>query len=71
MFVAGVFGNVAVFYIVKRTPRMRTLTNQFIANLAAADLLVIILCLPFTLAAVIFPGMKMLDSMGKRLFCII
>lgn len=59
MFFVGVLGNLAVFIVVKRTPRMRTLTNQFIANLSIADLLVNVLCLPFTLAANLFPGIHM------------
>lgn len=56
VFIIGVLGNIAVFVVVKQTPRMHTVTNQFIANLAIADLLVNVVCLPFTLTANIFPG---------------
>jgi hypothetical protein len=45
----GVVGNCLVVAVVIRTPRMRTVTNLFILNLAVADLLVILFCLPPTL----------------------
>ncbi|KAF4528055.1 hypothetical protein B566_EDAN012016 [Ephemera danica] len=47
--VLGVVGNCVVVAVVRRTPRMRNATNVFIANLACADLLVNVICLPFTL----------------------
>ncbi|CAH1390819.1 unnamed protein product [Nezara viridula] len=40
VFIIGVIGNVLVVSVVLRTPRMRSPTNLFIANLALADLLV-------------------------------
>ncbi|XP_045114174.1 neuropeptide SIFamide receptor-like isoform X1 [Portunus trituberculatus] len=45
----GVVGNSFVVAVVMRAPRMRTVTNVFIANLAVADLLVNIIVLPTTL----------------------
>lgn len=56
VFVVGVLGNIAVVLVVFKTTRMRSPTNQFIANLAIADLLVNFLCLPFTLIGNLFPG---------------
>ncbi|CAG7835681.1 unnamed protein product [Allacma fusca] len=47
--VIGVVGNSLVVVVVLRSPRMRTVTNLFILNLAVADLLVILFCLPPTL----------------------
>ncbi|XP_012253675.2 orexin receptor type 2-like isoform X2 [Athalia rosae] len=48
VFVAGIVGNALVCVAVYRNHSMRTVTNYFIVNLAVADLLVIILCLPPT-----------------------
>ncbi|XP_066957239.1 neuropeptide SIFamide receptor-like [Macrobrachium rosenbergii] len=47
--VMGVIGNSFVVAVVVRSPRMRSVTNVFIANLAVADLLVNIVVLPTTL----------------------
>lgn len=54
--IVGIVGNIAVFIVVTKSPQMRTLTNQFIANLSVADLLVNILCVPFTLISNLYPG---------------
>ncbi|XP_037923951.1 neuropeptide SIFamide receptor-like [Hermetia illucens] len=56
VFIIGVLGNISVVIVITRTSKMRSLTNQFIANLAVADLLVNILCLPFTLVANLYPA---------------
>lgn len=54
VFVVGLIGNSFVIAVVYRSPRMRTVTNFFIVNLAVADVLVIIFCLPATLMSNIF-----------------
>jgi hypothetical protein len=54
VFAVGLVGNYFVIAVVYRTPRMRTVTNFFIVNLAVADILVIIFCLPATLLSNIF-----------------
>ncbi|XP_049773757.1 neuropeptide SIFamide receptor-like, partial [Schistocerca cancellata] len=54
VFLLGLVGNCCVIAVVWRSPRMRTVTNLFIANLAAADLLVVVVCLPATLVSNIF-----------------
>ncbi|XP_063708943.1 neuropeptide SIFamide receptor-like [Culicoides brevitarsis] len=54
--IVGVCGNVAVVVVVAQSPTMRSPTNLFIANLAVADILVNILCLPFTLIGNLFPA---------------
>lgn len=47
-------GNSCVVAVVVRSPRMRTVTNYFIVNLALADILVLVFCLPATLLANLF-----------------
>lgn len=54
VFIVGLIGNSFVIAVVLRAPRMRTVTNYFIVNLALADILVIIFCLPATLTSNIF-----------------
>jgi hypothetical protein len=56
VFILGIIGNSFVVAVVMRTPRMRTPTNFFIVNLALADLLVLIFCLPVTLIGNIYSG---------------
>ena len=45
-FLIGLIGNALVCFAVWRNKNMRTVTNIFLVNLAAADLGVIIICLP-------------------------
>ncbi|XP_076066622.1 neuropeptide SIFamide receptor-like [Oratosquilla oratoria] len=54
VFTLGLVGNSFVIAVVFRSPRMRTVTNYFIVNLAVADVLVIVFCLPATLVANIY-----------------
>lgn len=54
VFVIGIVGNSLVVAIVCKSPRMRTVTNYFIANLALADILVLLFCLPATLIGNLF-----------------
>lgn len=54
VFALGLVGNFFVIAVVFRSPRMRTVTNFFIVNLAVADILVIAFCLPATLMSNIF-----------------
>lgn len=46
VFVVGLVGNTLVCVAVYRNHTMRTVTNYFIVNLAVADFLVILFCLP-------------------------
>ena len=48
LFIGGLVGNFLVCFAVWRNHSMRTVTNYFIVNLAIADLLVVIICLPPT-----------------------
>ncbi|XP_060833784.1 neuropeptide SIFamide receptor-like isoform X2 [Rhopalosiphum padi] len=50
VFVVGFVGNMSVVLVVYKNVRMQSSpTNIFIVNLAVADLLVIVVCVPFTL----------------------
>lgn len=46
IFITGLVGNSLVCLAVCRNHSMKTVTNYFIVNLAVADLLVILICLP-------------------------
>lgn len=46
VFVVGIVGNTLVCVAVYKNQSMRTVTNYFIVNLAVADFLVILFCLP-------------------------
>ncbi|CAD7089962.1 unnamed protein product [Hermetia illucens] len=46
--VTGLFGNSLVILVVIANPQMRSTTNLLIVNLAVADLLFVIFCIPFT-----------------------
>ena len=48
VFLVGLIGNSLVFFAVMRNRHMRTVTNFFIVNLATADFMVILICLPPT-----------------------
>lgn len=54
----GVTGNSLVIYVIYRFKNLRTVTNFFIVNLAVADLLVNMLCLPFTLIYTLYGEWK-------------
>lgn len=42
--------------VVTKSPKMKAPKNTFIRNLAVADLLVNVLCVPFTLLSNLYPG---------------
>ncbi|CAH2097872.1 unnamed protein product [Euphydryas editha] len=48
VFIIGLIGNALVCIAVYRNHSMRTVTNYFIVNLAVADFMVILICLPPT-----------------------
>ncbi|KAK3912876.1 Neuropeptide SIFamide receptor [Frankliniella fusca] len=67
VFVIGVLGNVCVVMVVVSFPRMRSTTNLFIANLAIADLLVNVVCLPFTLVSNVLKEWVLGDAICRTL----
>ena len=50
---AAFIGNVSLFLIVYKNPNVRTITNMFILNLAAADILVSMLSMPVTIVTIV------------------
>lgn len=56
IFLLAVIGNSLVVIVVYRSRRMHTGINYFIVNLAVADLLVSLFCLPITLLDNLFSG---------------
>ncbi|XP_078658826.1 neuropeptide FF receptor 2-like [Branchiostoma floridae x Branchiostoma belcheri] len=60
-----VAGNIIVCVVVIKTPRLRTVTNYFILNLAVSDLLVAVFCMPFTLVEHILTGYQFGDVMCR------
>ncbi|XP_054271432.1 RYamide receptor-like isoform X2 [Macrosteles quadrilineatus] len=48
IFLIALLGNGLVCYVVHSSPRMRTVTNLFIVNLAVGDILMTVFCVPFT-----------------------
>ncbi|XP_035670111.1 neuropeptide FF receptor 2-like [Branchiostoma floridae] len=65
IFALCVVGNTLVCFVVIKIPRMRTVTNYFILNLAVSDLLVGIFCMPFTLVDNIVLGWPFGDVMCR------
>ncbi|XP_012254014.2 cholecystokinin receptor-like [Athalia rosae] len=53
IFLAGVVGNILVILTLVQHQRMRTVTNVFLLNLAASDIMLGVLCMPFTLVGAI------------------
>ncbi|XP_037943985.1 neuropeptide SIFamide receptor-like [Teleopsis dalmanni] len=68
VFLVGLIGNSFVIAVVLRAPRMRTVTNYFIVNLAIADILVIVFCLPATLMSNIFLKRYLKDNGNQQSF---
>lgn len=56
VFLLGIVGNSLVVGVVYRNPTMHSVTNYFIVNLAIADILVVVFCLPVTLVSNIYTG---------------
>ncbi|XP_050402927.1 orexin receptor type 2 isoform X1 [Patella vulgata] len=65
VFIFGVTGNSLVCFAVWRNVQLRTITNFFLVNLAVADLLVIVICLPPTFAQTFWETWFLGDAMCK------
>ena len=56
IFILGIIGNSFVVSVVYRNARMHSVTNYFIVNLAIADILVCLFCVPITLLSNLYTG---------------
>ena len=65
VFVLGLVGNVLVIYIFTENRKMRTVTNSFLVNLAICDLMVVCMCMPFSVAFEIYANWIYGDAMCK------
>ncbi|KAH3863295.1 neuropeptide SIFamide receptor-like [Dreissena polymorpha] len=65
VFVFGLLGNTFVVAVIYREPSMRNVTNYFILNMAVADLMVVLLCVPITFLLSIFTGWRYGQFMCK------
>lgn len=48
IFIIALLGNGLVCFVVQSSPRMKTVTNYFIMNLAIGDMLMTLFCVPFS-----------------------
>lgn len=69
VFVVGLVGNLLVVLVVFRNPCMRSVTNYFLVNLAMADILVCLFCVPINLMSNLFSGTS--TYIGDRMIVII
>ncbi|KOB71780.1 Neuropeptide receptor A19, partial [Operophtera brumata] len=53
VFLLALCGNGLVCFIVQTSPRMKTVTNYFIMNLAVGDILLTLFCVPFTFVSML------------------
>ncbi|KAJ0178894.1 hypothetical protein K1T71_005669 [Dendrolimus kikuchii] len=53
VFLVALTGNGLVCFVVQKTPRMKTVTNYFIMNLAVGDILMTLFCVPFSFVSML------------------
>ncbi|XP_027625362.1 LOW QUALITY PROTEIN: kiSS-1 receptor [Tupaia chinensis] len=65
LLLVGLAGNSLVLYVICRHKQMRTVTNFYIANLAATDVTFLLCCVPFTALLYPLPAWVLGDFMCK------
>lgn len=63
VFLFAFFGNIIVVVVIWRNRWLHTVTNFFIVNLAVADILVAIFCVPITLLTNIYTGKSIVQCL--------
>lgn len=53
VFIVALLGNGLVCFVVQTSPRMKTVTNYFIVNLAIGDILMTLFCVPFSFVSML------------------
>nr|XP_006816598.1 PREDICTED: neuropeptides B/W receptor type 1-like [Saccoglossus kowalevskii] len=66
-FVVGLIGNVLVIFSIQRCRRLQNVTNTFIASLAAADLIIVVIVIPVQMATYFQPRWELGELMCKLL----
>ena len=61
VFILALVNNSLVLTVIYKNTQMHTVTNYFLANLAAADITVSFIVLPITLLSIILSGKYMID----------
>ena len=56
VFILAIVNNPIVIAVIVRNPKLRTVTNYFLSNLAVADIIVSLLVLPITLLSNVYEG---------------
>lgn len=65
IFLLAVVGNILVILTLVKNIRIRTNTNVFLLNLAISDLIVAVLCMPFTLIGTLLRDFVFGETMCK------
>lgn len=65
IFVLALVGNLLIIITLIQNKRMRTVTNVFLLNLAISDMLLALVCMPFTLVPVI-----LMDFIFGKFMCV-
>jgi cholecystokinin-like receptor len=65
IFLLSVAGNFLVILTLVQNKRMRTVTNVFLLNLAVSDLLLGVVCMPFTLVGTLLKDFVFGEVMCK------
>ena len=61
----GLIGNGCICYVIMRCKSLRTARNMFIINLAASDMVMCLLCMPFTLVKLLLKNWTLGDAMCR------
>lgn len=64
-FLLGLIGNLMVIIVFARNRKMRTVTHSFLVNLAVCDLMVVCMCMPFSVAFEIYANWIYGNAMCK------